>query len=242
MFEAILLPAIGLGLSATSIPGPLQAYLLNITLRYGWRRGLLVIASPLIADGPIILVTVFLLGQLPDWAIQGIRVVGGLLLLWIAWGAWKQLRAGVTFQAAGDGTTPAQNISVQRVLATACAMNLFSPGPYLFWTTVTGPLLLQALEISLWAGLAMLLSFYGTFLGGMALLVLLFNQLGQIDARLTRIILLVTIGLLVWFGTSLIAEAAQLSDLHRLLSAAALALGLSYGALHWFRRRMQPEG
>ncbi|MEL6526128.1 MAG: LysE family transporter, partial [Chloroflexota bacterium] len=97
MFETIILPSISLGLSATSIPGPLQAYLLNITLNYGWRRGLLVILSPLITDGPIIFVTVFVLQQIPEWAIQSIRAAGGLLLLWIAWGAWQQLQSGAEF-------------------------------------------------------------------------------------------------------------------------------------------------
>lgn len=77
MFSTIILPAISLGLSATSIPGPLQAYLLNITLNYGWRRGLLIILSPLLTDGPIIFLTVFVLQQIPEWAIQVIRVGGG---------------------------------------------------------------------------------------------------------------------------------------------------------------------
>lgn len=226
MFEQIILPAISLGLSAVSVPGPLQAYLLNITLRYGWKRGLFVVVSPLVTDGPIILVTVFLLGQLDERIIQGIRVVGGLVLLWIAWGAWKQYRAGASFtaeSAAAEEITQA-SISPRRVLATASAMNFLSPGPYLFWTTVTGPLLLEALEISSLAALGMLVGFYGTFIGGMVILVLIFNRLGNINQRVTNIILLLTIGLLVWFGTMLIAEAFGVSTLHRMVSEIVLVL------------------
>jgi threonine/homoserine/homoserine lactone efflux protein len=233
VFESIIFPAIGYGLSATSLPGPLQAYLLNVTLRAGWKRGLFVIFSPLITDGPIILVTVFLLGQLPDWAIQGIRIAGGLLLLWIAWGAWKALRSGATFSASenDESTTP------QRVLMTAVAMNFFSPGPYLFWATVNGPLLLQAINTSPLAVVGMLLGFYGTFLSGMALLVILFHKLGKIDARMTQIILWITLILLLWFGTGLIAEAFGLLDVHRVVASVALIGALLFAGYRNFRAR-----
>lgn len=229
IFQSIILPAISTGLSATAIPGPLQAYLLNITLRFGWRRGLLVIFAPLIVDGPVILVTVFLLGQLPQLALQIIRILGGLLLLYIAWGAWQQLRAGASFQAGGDGAQQAA-ISPWAVLRTAIAMNILSPGPYLFWATINGPLLLEALSISVWAAAGMMIGFYGTFLGGLALLVLLFDRLGKIDEGLTRIILMITIVLLLWFATSLIAEAFSLLALHSIATNIALLSGAGYGA------------
>lgn len=235
-FELIILPAITTGLSAMAIPGPLQAYLLNITLRYGWRRGLLVIFAPLIVDGPIILVTVFLLGQLPELALQGIRFVGGGLLLYIAWGAWKQYRAGASFEASSDDAMRG-TISPLRVLGTAAAMNVFSPGPYLFWATINGPLLLEALAISNTVALGMLLAFYGTFLGGLAVLVLLFDRLGKVDSRLTRMILLVTIVLLVWFGTSLIAEAFGLSAWHNVATQIGLALLAVYALWQMLQQR-----
>jgi len=228
MFEAIILPAISLGLSATSVPGPLQAYLLNVTLNHGWRRGLLVILSPLITDGPIIFVTVFVLQQVPAWAIQLIRVGGGVLLLWIAWGAWQQLRSGAEFTTSEQDKLKGQ-VSPQRILGTALAMNTFSPGPYLFWSTVTGPLLIEALNISIWAGIGMMVGFYGTFLGGMAVLVLVFSRLGKIDATVTRYILVITIGLLVWFATQLIiADALGWVAVHQGLSLVIAVCVIGY--------------
>lgn len=236
MFQAIILSAMSLGFSATSMPGPFQAYLLNVTLNYGWRRGLLVILSPLIIDGPIILVTVFLLGQIPDWAIQFIRVVGGLLLLWIAWGAYQQLRAGANFAAGEDKLKG--NASPKRILGTAMAMNALSPGPYLFWSTVTGPLLLQALDISIWAGIGMLLAFYGTFLGGMAILVIVFSRLGKISPNITAYLLSLTIGLLIWFGTRLIlADALGFTGLHAILGLIIVTMTFGFIAWSWFQNR-----
>lgn len=241
MFSTIVLPAISLGLSATSIPGPLQAYLLNITLNYGWRRGLLVIFSPLLTDGPIIFLTVFVLQQIPEWAIQLIRVGGGLLLLWIAWGAWQQLKSGAEFKASDDENKK-ETISAKKVLGTAAAMNVLSPGPYLFWSTVTGPLLIEALDISIWAGLGMLLGFYGTFMGGMAILVILFNRLGTIGADVTRYILVITIGLLTWFATQLIiADALNLVWVYQIISVIILVIVVSYLGTIWRQSRIASE-
>ena len=117
-------------------------------------------------------------------------------------------------------------------------MNVFSPGPYLFWSTVTGPLLLEALDISLWWGLAMLVGFYGTFLGGMAILVILFNRLGTIGADVTRYILVITIGLLTWFASQLIiADALNLVWVYQLISIAILAIVVWYLGMSWWKNR-----
>lgn len=238
MFETIILPSIVAGLSATSVPGPMQAYILNITLNYGWRRGLWVILAPLIIDGPVIFVTVFVLQQVPEQAIQFIRVAGGLLLLWIAWGAWQQLQAGANFSANSDSDTQSETISRRKVLLTSLAMNALSPGPYLFWSTIMGPLLIKALDISLWAALGLFVAFYGTFLGGMAMLVLVFSRLGKINAEVTRNILVITIGLLVWFSSQLIiADTLNLPLLHQIVTSLVIIVVVSYLALTRWRGR-----
>ncbi len=211
MFQQFVLPAVSFGLSAVSIPGPLQTYLLSVTLRYGWRQGLAVVVSPLVSDGPIILLMVFLLGALPAWMIQMIQFVGGLVLFWIAWGVWQQIRAGATFTLDEDAlnTDISDDIAppIYSTLGKAVAINALSPGPWLFWGTVTGPLLVQALSQSLLAGGAMLLGFYGTFLTGMVLLAIVFHTVGRISARVTHAILWLALVLLIYFGASFIMQA-----------------------------------
>lgn len=223
MFNGFILPAIGLGLTATSTPGPLQAYLVNITLRYGWRRALLAVCAPLVVDIPVIVVVVFILGQMSPEILQIIRLLGGLVLLWIASIAFSQYRAGASFQNQTDETI---SRSPLQIFGTALLINALSPGPYLFWSTVNGPLLLAALEISLLHAAAFMIAFYSTFLGGMALLVFVFHRLGQIDARVTGYILLFTICVLIFFATRLIAEALGLLDLQPLIGLALIALTL----------------
>lgn len=243
MFANFILPAITLGLSATSIPGPLQAYLLNVTLRVGWRRGLLVVISPLLTDALIVPVVVFLLDGLPPVMIQVIRVLGGLLLLWIAWNALATLRSGANFTP-DSATAEADNarLTPRRVLTTSMMMNLLSPGPYLFWTTVNGPLLIEALEISVWHGIAFVVAFYGTFLGGMCVLTLIFDRMGRVNPRVTQGFLVITIVLLTLFGAMLITEGLGLTGLFPLL-ALGTAIVILGGLLIWRdnrTRKLQP--
>lgn len=121
-------------------------------------------------------------------------------------------------------------------------MNVLSPGPYLFWSTVTGPLLIEALDISIWAALGMLLGFYGTFMGGMAILVILFNRLGTIGSDVTRYVLVITIGLLTWFATQLIvADALNLVWLYQIISVMILGVVVSYLARTWWQSRAISE-
>jgi threonine/homoserine/homoserine lactone efflux protein len=226
MFETIILPAMSIGLNAAATPGPLQAYLLNVTLNYGWKRGLIAILSPLIVDIPIILLTMTILQNIDERVLQIIRIAGALLLLWIAWGAWKQLRAGAEIKL---GDSPKIESSPKQILLTAIAMGALSPSPYLFWATINGPLLKQALDISLLAGLGMLLGFYGTFLGGMALMVFAFHRLGSLNQNLSRYILIASIALLLWFSTKLIlVDVFGLAMIHLLLTGVITISFLAY--------------
>lgn len=189
-------------LSAVSIPGALQTNILSVTLRLGWRRGIVTIFSPLISDVPIAFLMIVILGNLPEVALNLIRVGGGLFLWYLAYNAYQQIRAGATFQA--DGNVPIE--SVRSVLFKAVVINLLNPGPYIFWGALNGPTLVAALRESWGLAVAFLLAFYGTFLGGLALLVLVFDRLGSISPRVTRRILTFTVVLLSFFGGRLIVE------------------------------------
>lgn len=196
---------ISLGFSAGTLPGPMQAYLINTTLAQGWRKSIIIIFSPLIVDIPFILFAVFALREFPDWFLSGLRVGGGLLLYWIAWGAWQRWRVGGGIDA-GDGNTAPAQTSRRAILTRGLLINFISPGPYLFWSTINGPLLVDALNQSFGHALAFLLGFYGTFLAMMTIVIGLFTLLRRVDARVTRWVLLATILLLVVIGTQLILQ------------------------------------
>jgi threonine/homoserine/homoserine lactone efflux protein len=209
--EAFLVNGISLGLSAISVPGPLTAYIATVALNRGWRRALWIVISPFITDPPIILLTLLVLSQIQavlPTALRVIQFAGGLLLWWIAWGAWRQLRQGgnLTVNDAPAAATT-DEYTPRRVVQTGVMMNFISPGPYLFWSTVNGPLLLEALSLSVLHGVAFLVGFYGVLLSGIAGWGILFDRLGSVNPRFTRGLLFVIIGLLVLFGARLMIGA-----------------------------------
>ena len=72
MMWIYLLQGIGLGLAAVLRPGPFQAHLISQSLSNGWRRTLPAALAPLISDGPIIIVCLLVLRQVPAWMEQAL--------------------------------------------------------------------------------------------------------------------------------------------------------------------------
>ncbi len=203
----LFLAGFRLALTAVSIPGPITVYLLTVAVRAGWRRALWVAISPLISDIPVILMALFLLQQLQTVVpsmIRVIQIIGGLVLLWIAWGTWKQIQAGVMFKTKNDDEVVA--LEPREIITRSFLINLASPGPYIFWGTVNGPLLIEGLQQSVWHGLAFLVGFYGTFFVGLGLLGFVFGTAGRVNERVTRVIMYVAVISIVVFALQFIGK------------------------------------
>ena len=199
----LIAQGIGFGFAAGTTPGPLQSYLISTTLSSGWRRGMMVVFSPLVTDAPIILLMTFLLRQLPEPLPRVLQFAGGVFVLWLAWGMLRDFRAG-KLKIGAD--TAVEDGAGRRTLGQAVVMNALSPGPYIFWGSVTGPLLVEALESSVLHAAAFMLAFYGTFLGFMAVMVLVFDRMRRLDPKITQRILLLAIGVLGLLGILLIFQ------------------------------------
>lgn len=175
---AFLLQGLLLGGTAAVQPGPFQALLLSFALNGGWRRAVPAAFSPLISDGPILVLVLLVLTQMPGWLVSALQVGGGVFLLYLAWGAYQSVRRAA--ERAAESPPPTGG-----VLKAALA-NLLSPNPYIFWATVAGPILITAWRESPLSGLAFLLGFYAALIGGMILFVLAFSAAGQISPRVNR--------------------------------------------------------
>lgn len=225
-----MIPAASFGLSAAVIPGPLLVYVVNATLTHGWRKSLLVVLAPLITDAPIIILMTFVLSHFPSALLQAIQVAGGSVLLFIAYSAGRRSRLDVELQDLSNADVRSEQ-SWRQVLLFGLMMNILSPGPWLFWATINGPLLIKALEQSPWHALAFLLAFYGVFLSGLCGWILLFQKARRIpDIWLHRLIL-ATVALLLWFGIGLITAALNLGELQLPLAAALVAAALVHHVL-----------
>jgi len=167
-----------LGFSAAASPGPFQAFLLAQAVRLGGWRALPAALAPLASDGPIIAAVLLALSRAPAWLLRGLHVAGGLFLLWLARGALRAASPARAGEAAPAGAGAG--------FARAVAMNALSPGPWIFWSLVSGPLLVEAWRTSPGRGLSFLAGFYLLLCGGNAALVLAFagaRRLGPGPAR-----------------------------------------------------------
>src|SRR5688500_10386811 len=93
-----LLQGLGYGVTAASQPGPFQTYLISQTFTRGWKRTLPAVLAPLISDGPIILLCMLVLSQVPAWLQRGLYLAGGLFILYLAYGAyqsWKNFDSSI---------------------------------------------------------------------------------------------------------------------------------------------------
>lgn len=183
-----------LGLSGAASPGPFQAYLINQSLKLGWRRALPVALAPLVSDGPIILLMLLVLTQLPPGVLRAIQIAGGLFVIYLAWKAFQGWRTFKLVEAAlPEGEQG-------RSLLGAIGMNFLSPGPYIYWSMVSGPVLVRGWQISPAHGVTFLGGFYAAMVGGLALLVILFGAARQLGPKVNRALLGISALALFGFG------------------------------------------
>jgi len=191
-----LLRGLILGGTAAAQPGPFQAFLLSLVARDGWRRALPAVLAPLVSDPPIVALVLVVLTRLPERWLAVLQVAGGVFLLYLGWGAWRAFRA---WTAGDTASAPARGSNLAAILK-AAVMNALSPGPYLFWATISGPILVAGWRERPVLGLAFLLGFYAALIGGMVLFVLVVGLTGRIGPRLNRALAAFAVVALFGFG------------------------------------------
>jgi hypothetical protein len=89
-------------------------------------------------------------------------------------------------------------------------MNILGPGPWLFWSLINGPNLLQAWEIAPWWGILYISSFYGVFILTNIALIVLFSSMRKMGEKVRRVLLLLSAILLVGFAVYSFLQGIQL--------------------------------
>lgn len=197
MITFYFLQGAALALSSAILPGPFQAYLLSRSLQSGWKRTLPAALAPLITDGPILALVLLILTNAPPWALEGLRVVGGLFILYLASRAFRTLRRPVELRPRAGGANS---------LLTGVAINGLNPNPYIFWSVVGGPLVLTGWRGSPLAGSAFLIGFFGVLVLSTCVLIFLFAGAGKLNPRVTRTLNIVALSMLTAFGIYQIAR------------------------------------
>jgi threonine/homoserine/homoserine lactone efflux protein len=188
-----LLQGIGYGLAAASQPGPFQTYIISQTLTRGWKRTLPAALAPLVSDGPIILVCLLVLSQVPAWLQRFLYVAGGLFILYLAYGTFKSWKNFAT-------KTPQPESAGRQSVLKAALMNALNPNPYIYWTLVTGPILLKGWRETPVNGIGFLAGFYITMISSLAAIILVFGIASRFGPKVNRILLAVSAIALFCFG------------------------------------------
>ncbi len=191
---AYLIQGIVYGFAAAVQPGPFQTYIISQTLRNGWRKTLPAALAPLISDGPILILTLAVLSRLPVWLERFLYIAGGVFILYLAFGAfvaWRDFDEAKIVTTASTGRQSAVR---------AAMMNALSPGPYLYWSLVTGPILLTGWRQAPGIGLGFLLSFYATMVLSLGGIILVFGTAQQFGPKVNRVLLGVSAIALAGFG------------------------------------------
>lgn len=176
MRELLLLGA-GLGFTAAIQPGPTQAFLVSRVALAGWRRTLPAAIAPPLADIPIALLVLLVLGQIPPTAQHALRLAGGLLMLTLA---WRSLRSWRRPEALALPPSPGRN------LRDAMLVNILNPNPWLGWALVLGPLALDAWRERPAAGFALVAAFYGAMITTLLAFIALVGTVSFLGSRAQR--------------------------------------------------------
>jgi len=182
------------GFSAAVQPGPFQTYLISQALSQGWKRTLPAALAPLVSDGPIIVLCLLVLSQVPIWFQRILYIAGGLFILYLAYNAYRSWR---NF----DSNLPKEeDVQTKQSVLKAALMNALGPGPYIYWSLITGPILLASWRETPIYGIGFLAGFYVISILGYATLIFMFSTTQKLGPRVNRKLLGVSVIALFCFG------------------------------------------
>lgn len=201
-----------LGSSISALPGPFQIYVLSHTLNYGIPRTLPAIFVPLVSDGPIIVLVLVVLVNMPTWLLSLLSLVGGVVVLVLAHGAYR------AFRAAEDTPTESIEPPAHNVFSAALLINLLNPNPYIFWGTVGGALILNQWQQSGGMAIGFLAGFYTGFMLLLLGLMIMVTTAQHAIPSVSRVLRCGAALALLWFGLYQLWIGIQgLYDAYRLL-------------------------
>lgn len=181
-------------------PGPFQTFIISQTLKNGWKRTLPAAFAPLLSDGPIIVLVLLILTNVPPWLLRFLQIGGGLLLLYLA---YNSFRSFLNFEKLKK---PEEN-KTDSTLLKAVLVNLLNPAPYIGWSLIMGPMFIKGYQQNAVNGIALIAGFYITIVLCQMGIILLFGLARNLGPKVTRITLgIASVGLaafgvyLLWQG------------------------------------------
>lgn len=183
----------GFAIASAIQPGPLQAFLLSSVAQRGWKRTLPASFAPLISDGPIALLVLLFLNQVPTLTRIFLQAGGGILLLYLAWSSFRNWKRPPVTSNNKEGSIP-------QSLLQASLVNLLNPNPYLGWSLVLGPAAVNAWRVDPINAVALLSSFYGVMVLALAGTIIVFGTTRFLSESGRRGLILISAVILAILG------------------------------------------
>jgi threonine/homoserine/homoserine lactone efflux protein len=181
-------------------PGPFQTFIISQTLKNGWKRTLPAAFAPILSDGPIIILVLLILNNIPPAFIKFLQIGGGLFLLYLSYGSFN------SFLNFDKIKKPEENKS-DSTLFKAVLVNILNPAPYIGWSVIMGPMFIKGYRESAINGIVLIAAFYFTIVICQVGIILLFGLARNLGPKVTHITLgVASIGLagfgiyLLWQG------------------------------------------
>ena len=188
-----ILQGIGYGFAAAVQPGPFQTYLVSQALLKGWKNTLFAAFAPLVSDAPIITFCLLVISQVPESLERFLYIASGLFILYLSYGSYKSWK---TF----DTNLPQAEAGSQQSILNAALMNVLSPGPYIFWSLITGPILIRGWRDSPFYGVTFMLGFYTSMILSLCTIIFLFGSARQLGVKVNRALIGISAIALLCFG------------------------------------------
>jgi len=163
-------------------PGPLQTYIISQVLKKGWKASIPLAFSPIISDIPISILILYLLSNVPDIFINGLRIIGGLFLFFLAYKAYISWKTYIETENSLDKNS-------KLTFFNAVLVNLLNPGPYIGWSLILGPLVLEAWSLSPKIGIALIFCFYSTMIITLICIIILFGFARELGPKVSKSII-----------------------------------------------------
>ena len=136
-----IVPAFALGAALGAAPGPVQLLILSETARHGAGQGFRVMLG---ANGMLLVVLAtlalgFSTAEPSDALVRGLRIVGGLFLVYLALNELRTLRREVTGSPPSEGAGARMGPSARGAL-----LVIVNPGAWIFFATTAAAVMAEA--------------------------------------------------------------------------------------------------
>jgi threonine/homoserine/homoserine lactone efflux protein len=162
-----LISGILLGFASGISPGPLLAMTISESIQHGSRAGIKVALSPFITD--FLIVSVILLFLLKfdkyDPVIAMISLVGSFYLIYLGISSLRTKNIDLELKTKKTNS-----------LKKGIIVNFLSPHPYLFWITIGGPILFNALDLGISSSILFVAGFYALLVGSKIIIAILVGR------------------------------------------------------------------